>query len=113
MTDRDIDSTLHYHLLKVIDQMPDASQRQLAAEIGVSLGKINYCLKALMQKGVVKVRNFSGSKSKRAYAYYLTPDGMRVKARLTRNFFRRVEAEYVMLKREVEQLPDEDGQCEI
>ncbi|MDX8409992.1 MAG: MarR family EPS-associated transcriptional regulator [Mariprofundales bacterium] len=105
--DEQHDPTLHYHLLKIIEQRPEASQRQIALEVGVSLGKVNYCLKALMQKGVIKVRNFSGSSNKKAYAYYLTPDGMRVKARLTRNFFRRVEAEYAMLKREVELLQEE------
>ena len=109
--DEQQDSALHYRLLKIIEQRPDASQRQIAAEVGVSLGKVNYCLKALIHKGVIKARNFSGSSNKRAYAYYLTPDGMRLKARLTRNFFRRVEAEYVMLKREVELLQEKGGEA--
>jgi len=107
MNEQQQNTALHYHLLKIIDQHPDASQRQIAAQTGISLGKVNYCLKALVHKGVIKARNFSCSDNKRAYAYYLTPDGMRVKAEITRNFFRRVEVEYAELKREVALLEQE------
>ncbi|MDX8414247.1 MAG: MarR family EPS-associated transcriptional regulator [Mariprofundales bacterium] len=107
MNEQQHDTALHYKLLKIIAQRPDASQRQIAAETGVSLGKVNYYLKALVHKGVIKAQRFSSSSNKRAYAYYLTPDGMRVKAEITRNFFRRVEAEYDELKREMELLEQE------
>ncbi len=107
MADDDLDAPHYYRLLRLIEAQPEASQRQLARETGISLGKVNYCLKALLRKGVIKVQNFSRSDNKRAYAYYLTPEGMHVKARLTREFFRRVEAEYEELRREVERLEQE------
>ncbi|RMH52697.1 MAG: MarR family EPS-associated transcriptional regulator [Zetaproteobacteria bacterium] len=95
------DPALHYRLLKKLAQHPDASQRQIASDLGVSLGKVNYCLKALIRKGVIKVHNFSTSDNKRAYAYYLTPEGLRFKAEVTRQWFRRVEQEYEELRREM------------
>ena len=109
MSDESQDSALHYRLLKTIAQRPDASQRQLAAEMGISLGKVNYCLKALIQKGVLKAHRFSTSNNKRAYAYYLTLEGARVKAELTRRWFARVQREYEELKREMARLDEEGG----
>ena len=96
------DIELHYRLLKIIDQHPEISQRKLASELGFSLGKVNYCLKAFIAKGLVKVSDFRRSDNKLAYAYLLTPKGMEEKARVTIRFFRRVEVEYETLKREVE-----------
>lgn len=91
-------------LLRLIDARPEMSQRDLALELGTSLGKINYCLKALVDKGLVKVRNFRNSQNKLAYAYLLTPHGIESKAAITVQFLRRKMDEYEALKREIEQL---------
>ena len=78
-----IENETHFKLLRHIDQHPEATQRELAAALGISLGKANYCLKALMEKGLVKARNFKNSHNKRAYLYHLTPLGIDAKARIT------------------------------
>jgi len=98
------DAAFDYRLLKLIEERPEISQRQLAAELGLSLGKLNYCLKAFVGRGLVKVNNFRRSDNKRAYAYLLTPKGIEEKARVTVRFFRRVETEYETLKQEVAHL---------
>lgn len=85
------------------------SQRELAVSLGVSLGKTNYCLKAMLEKGLIKVSNFRNSRNKAAYAYYLTPAGLRQKAGLTTGFLKRKLAEYQALKREIELLKAEVG----
>jgi len=90
-----------YHLLKLIDQNPAISQRELAGEMGLSLGKINYCLKAFIARGLVKAGNFRRSDNKLAYAYLLTPKGIEEKTKVTLRFFHRVEAEYAALKHEI------------
>jgi len=95
------DAAFNYRLLKLIEQRPEISQRELAAELGLSLGKVNYCLKAFVRRGLVKVNNFRRSDNKRAYAYLLTPQGIEEKVRVTVRFFRRVESEYETLKQEV------------
>ena len=102
-----------YRLLKLISEKPEISQRDLAAELGLSLGKTNYCLKAFIARGLVKVDNFRKSDNKRAYAYMLTPQGIEEKARLTVQFFRYVESEYEMLKREVEGLESGDSMYRV
>ena len=96
-----------YRLLKLLAEQPDASQRQLAEALGISLGKANYCIKALLDKGWVKARNFKNSKHKLAYAYVLTPSGLDAKARITARFLKRKIAEYEALKTEIEQLTAE------
>jgi len=101
---KDIEPSLRYRMLKLIERHPKISQRELANELGLSLGKMNYSLRALMAKGLVKANNFRNSSNKLAYAYFLTPKGLEEKVRVTQQFFRRVEAEYEILKREVEQL---------
>jgi len=98
------DTAFNYRLLKLIEQRPEISQRELAIELGLSLGKLNYCLKAFVIRGLVKVNNFRRSDNKRAYAYLLTPQGIEEKARITVRFFRHVEAEYETLKQEMAQL---------
>ena len=98
------DTSLHYRILKLIEERPQISQRELSRELGLSLGKVNYCLRAFAQRGLVKVRNFRRADNKRAYAYYLTPAGFEEKARLTLAFFHRVAAEYEALREEVERL---------
>ena len=93
-----------YWILKRLAKNPDASQRELAEELGVSLGTLNYCLKALTEKGLLKVKNFRTSKNKRAYLYYLIPEGGEEQARVTIQYLRRKMAEYESLKSEIEQL---------
>lgn len=96
-----------YRILKVLESDPQASQRGIADELGISLGRVNYCLQALIRKGLVKVNNFRSSHRKRAYLYLLTPRGMEEKARVTTRFLRVKLAEYEILKRELEELQRE------
>ena len=99
----------HLRLLKLLEARPELSQRDLARELGTSLGKTNYCLNALIDKGLVKVRNFRNSNNKLAYAYLLTPRGIDSKATITVQFLKRKMAEYEALKAEIEQLQREVG----
>lgn len=99
----------HLRVLRLLEAKPEISQRELAEVLGVSLGKANYCLKALLEKGLIKVRNFRNSRNKAAYAYYLTPEGIRRKAGLTAGFLKRKITEYEALKREIELLKAEAG----
>ena len=94
----------HYNLLRILEMQPDISQRQLAGLLDISLGKANYCLKALLAKGWVKARNFKNSQNKWAYAYLLTPQGIEQKTRLAGQFLKYKLAEYELLKQEIEQL---------
>ena len=94
-------------LLKLLQDQPQMSQRDLARAMGVSLGKANYCLKALMEKGLVKLGNFRRNPDKREYAYLLTPAGLEEKTRITMSFLRRKLAEYEALEKEIEQLRGE------
>ena len=96
-----------YKLFKLIEEDPNLSQRELAQELGISLGKTNYCLKAFMGKGWLKARNFKNSNNKIAYAYVLTPRGLSEKAKLMTRFLKRKVCEYEMLKSEIEQLRQE------
>lgn len=101
---------LHVAILRRLADAPQASQRELARETGVSLGKLNYALRALVDKGWVKVGNFSRSSNKLGYAYLLTPGGIEAKARLTRHFLARKMREYDRLRAEIESLQREvDG----
>ena len=93
-----------YKLINLVEQQPDISQRELAKEMGISLGKTNYCLKALMDKGWLKARNFKNSNNKIAYAYVLTPRGLSEKSKITARFLKRKLHEYEMLKSEIKQL---------
>jgi EPS-associated MarR family transcriptional regulator len=97
----------HYYVLRLVESRPEISQRELAAELGVSLGKANYCLKALIDKGWVKARNFKNSNSKWSYAYLLTPKGIQQKTRITARFLNRKMAEYEALKKEIADLQHE------
>jgi EPS-associated MarR family transcriptional regulator len=96
-------------VLKLLQANPSLSQRQLAAELGVSLGKANYCLRALVEKGLVKLGNFSKNPNKRQYAYVLTPAGLEEKTRITLGFLRRKEAEFEAIRREIEVLKGDLG----
>ena len=102
-----LNEEISYKLFKLIEADPDISQRELAKEMGISLGKTNYCLKGLMEKGWLKARNFKNSNNKIAYAYMLTPKGVSEKAKLTTRFLQRKVREYEMLKGEIEKLRQE------
>ena len=96
--------------MRLLDAKPEVSQREVATSLGMSLGKVNYCLRALMAKGFVKVENYRKSTNKLAYFYVLTPSGMAAKAELTKAFLERKMREYEELRAEIEQLKQEsDG----
>jgi len=97
----------HYKILKQISRDPQQSQRQLAGNMGISLGKVNYCLQALIQKGWLKVRRFHNSNNKLAYIYQLTPEGLHAKSKLTIHFLNRKLEEYEILRQEIEELRQE------
>lgn len=97
----------HLRLLKLLNDKPGLSQRQLAEELGVSLGKTHYLLQALIAKGFLKVDNFRHSPHKMRYFYLLTPAGLEAKLRLTRDYLARKEAEYQALRAEIEHLRTE------
>ncbi|MGZ3159259.1 MAG: MarR family EPS-associated transcriptional regulator [Burkholderiaceae bacterium] len=99
----------HLRLLRLLAANPRMSQRDLADALGVSLGKTNYCLKALLAKGHIKMQNFRNSQNKLAYAYLLTPEGITEKTGLTGRFLKRKIAEYESLKHEIELLKLENG----
>ena len=91
----------HFDVLRKIKLVPESSQRELAQELGFSLGKLNYCLKSLNKKGLIKVKNFKKNPNKLNYAYLLTPKGINEKAKLTINFMKRKMKEYDELKKEI------------
>ncbi len=96
-----------YKILKRLQSDPDVSQRTLAAELGISVGKVNYCLKALKQKGLVKANNFRRNENKRAYLYFLTPKGIEEKSKVTFRFLKYKMSEYESLKAEIDDLKRE------
>ena len=98
---------LPYYLLCQLTEEPAASQRNLAERFGVSLGKVNYCMRALVDKGLVKANNFRRSDNKTAYAYVLTPAGVLEKSSLTKAFLRRKLGEFETLQKEIEALQRE------
>ena len=91
-----------FNVLRKIKSKPNSSQRELALELGFSLGKLNYCLNALKDRGLIKIKNFQKSPFKLRYAYILTPKGITIKTTLTLNFMKRKMAEYDELKSEIE-----------
>ena len=101
-----------YKILKRLETEPEISQRELAKELGISLGKVNYCLKALIEKGWVKANNFRNNQNKKAYIYLLTPRGAEEKSRITVRFLKSKVAEYEALKGEVENLQREAEQIQ-
>ena len=98
---------LRFRVLRLIEQNPELNQRDLAKELGVSLGKTNYVLKALISKGMVKLENFNKSPNKLSYAYLLTPTGIAEKSQLTVTFLKSKTEEYEQLKAEIENLQKE------
>jgi len=93
----------HFEVLRKIKSKPNSSQRELAAELGFSLGKLNYCIKALKEKGLIKINNFQKNPNKLGYVYILTPKGISEKTALTLNFMKRKMREYDELKSEMEE----------
>jgi EPS-associated MarR family transcriptional regulator len=93
--------------MRLIEAQPDISQRQLSRELGISLGGVNYCLNALIERGLVTMERFRASENKLAYAYALTPKGISAKAQLTRGFLARKMAEYEKLREEIESVREE------
>jgi EPS-associated MarR family transcriptional regulator len=98
-----------YQILKTIEGSPSISQRELAESMGLSLGKINYCVHALIDKGWIKANNFKNSNNKIAYAYLLTPKGITSKTYLAKSFLERKIQEYELLQAEIEELKEELG----
>ena len=92
----------HFEILRKISKKPETSQRELAEELGFSLGKLNYCMKALNKKGLVKISNFEKNPKKLKYIYILTPRGISYRAKLTINFMKLKMKEYDRLKKELQ-----------
>ncbi len=92
----------HFEVLRKVEKKPKSTQRELAKELGLSLGKLNYCLKALKEKGLIKINNFKQNERKERYFYILTPKGILEKTRLTINFMKRKMEEYDDLKRDLQ-----------
>jgi len=104
------DDTTSYSLLKTLENNPSLSQRDLAKRLGISLGKVNFCLNALVGKGWLKINNFRNSDNKLAYAYVLTPRGIEERARMTVHFLTYKVQEYEHLRAEIEELKREAEQ---
>ena len=98
---------VRFRVLRLLQENPEMSQRDIAAAVGISVGSVHYCLNALVEKGMVKLGNFSASQDKRRYAYILTPEGLSEKAALTSRFLKRKMKEYVALKKEIDGLQNE------
>jgi len=96
-----------YKILKLVETQPEISQRELSKALGISLGKTNYCLKALIEKGTLKVSNFKNSKNKLAYMYFLTPNGIEEKSAITLRFLKTKIKEYEILSEEIKSLRQE------
>ena len=92
---------VHYRILRLLEENPDITQRELAHKLGISLGRANYCVRALVDKGLVKIQNFQSNKNKLGYAYLLTPHGIAAKTSLTTRFLNRKLCEYEALKAEI------------
>lgn len=95
---------VRYNLLKLLEESPTMSQRDVARHLGISLGKVNYCLKSLVGKGWIKATNFKNSRNKAAYAYYLTPRGIEEKTRVTTRFLQLKMREYEELRADIERI---------
>jgi EPS-associated MarR family transcriptional regulator len=93
-----------YQILRSLEKDPNYTQRQLSKDLDLSLGKVNYCLKSIAEKGFVKIDNFKNSKNKSQYSYLLTPKGIEEKARMTVEFIKIKTQEYEQLKDEIESL---------
>jgi EPS-associated MarR family transcriptional regulator len=101
-----------YKILKRLEADPEISQRELAGELGISLGRVNFCVQALIEKGLVKAKNFRNSKNKKGYAYFLTPRGIEEKAKITVQFLKIKIAEHEALTKEIKNLREEAVQVQ-
>ncbi|MFA4911286.1 MAG: MarR family EPS-associated transcriptional regulator [Desulfobacteria bacterium] len=95
---------IHYRLLKVLSQDPQLGQRDIAKRMGISLGKVNYCISELAAKGLIKITRFRSAKNKIPYTYVLTPKGLEEKGRLTLRFLKRKLLEYEEIKKQIREL---------
>ena len=102
-----LNDEISYKLLKIIENNPSINQRELSRQMGMSLGKVNYCLKALINRGMIKARNFYNNENKRIYAYLLTPTGIKQKTVITARFLKQKTREYEELKVQIEELSAE------
>jgi EPS-associated MarR family transcriptional regulator len=100
----------HFRVLTLLESQPDLNQREMAKALGVSLGGVNYCLRALVAKGLVKIHNFQENENKLGYAYLLTPQGMAEKIALTGRFLKRKQEEYAALRAEIAALQKAVGE---
>lgn len=107
-----LDDATRYRLLRRLTDQPEITQRELARELGLSLGKTNFCLRALIERGWVKAQNFRNSDNKLAYAYVLTPAGGAAKLRATVEFLRRKQSEFTRLEQEIAELRAEVEQID-
>ncbi len=103
-----MEEDVRFRVLRLLQENPELSQRDIAAAVGVSVGGVHYCLNALIDKGLVKLGNFTAAADKRRYAYILTPKGIAEKAALTSRFLKRKMEEYEALKVEIASLQDEE-----
>jgi EPS-associated MarR family transcriptional regulator len=99
---KSIDPDVHFRVLHMLEEEPELTQRELAQKLGISLGGVNYCLKALIEIGHIKAGNFSKNRNKSIYLYLLTHQGIAEKAKLTAGFLKRKMEEYQALKKEIE-----------
>ena len=106
----DLNDETHYRILRLLEVQPEISQRELARQLGISLGKANYCLQALLSKGWIKAENFRNSRNKIAYSYLLTPEGIERKAKIAMRFLKRKLAEFEAIKHEIDLLLQEVAQ---
>lgn len=113
MNTTNLHQEIHLQVLRLLETNPQMNQRELAAALGVSLGKTNFCLHALLDKGLVKVQNFQNNKQKLAYAYLLTPVGIAEKSALTKRFLQRKLEEYELLSEEIEVLKRETEEANL
>jgi EPS-associated MarR family transcriptional regulator len=104
---------IRFRILRLLQENPELSQRELAKAVGVSTGSVHYVLTALVEKGMLKLSNFTAAEDKRRYAYVLTPSGIAERARLTRRFMLRKLAEYEALKAEIEDVSAELSKHEL
>lgn len=108
---KSVDEVIRLQIMRLLETNPELTQRELADALGISLGSTNYCLRAMIGKGLVKAENFRQSRNKKRYAYFLTPAGVAEKLQVTRSFLQRKQVEYQALKSEIARLRRElDGE---
>ena len=103
---------IHLDILRRLEAKPDYTQRELSKELGVSLGKVNYCISKLSEKGLVKLTNFKNNPNKAGYAYLLTPNGIEEKAKLTVSFLKIKMEEYKLLRDEIKMLKEDTNKLQ-